>query len=47
MDKKQVKELKEALNESFTDAYIRNAGTLIHKLAEQFYEENNLKGKIW
>ena len=47
MDKERVKELKEELNESFTDAYIRNAGTLIHKLAEQFYKENNLRGKIY
>ena len=37
MDKERAKELKEELNESFTDAYIRNAGTLIHKLAEQFF----------
>ena len=47
MDKERAKELKEELNESFTDAYIRNAGTLIHKLAEQFFKENNLKGKIY
>lgn len=47
MDKERVKKLKEELNESFTDTYIRNAGILIHKLAEQFYEENQLKGKIY
>lgn len=47
MDKEQAKELKEELNESFTDEYIRNAGILIHGLAEQFYKENNLKGKIY
>ena len=47
MDKERAKELKEELNESFTDAYIRNAGTLIHKLTEQFFKENNLKGKIY
>lgn len=47
MDKEQMKKLKEVLNESFTDEYIRNAGMLIHKLAEQFYEENNLDGKIY
>ncbi|MCM1103010.1 MAG: hypothetical protein NC409_02795 [Clostridium sp.] len=47
MDKKQAKELKEELNKSFTDEYIRNAGMLIHRLAEQFYEENNLNGKIY
>lgn len=47
MDKEQVKKLKEELKESFTDEYIRNAGILIHKLAEQFYEGNNLSGKIY
>lgn len=47
MDKERVKKLKEVLNESFTDEYIRSAGTLIHKLAEQFYEENHLKGKVY
>ena len=47
MDKERAKKLKEELNESFTDEYIYNAGTLIHKFAEQFYNENNLKGKIY
>ncbi|MCI8517984.1 MAG: hypothetical protein HFG75_14140 [Hungatella sp.] len=47
MDKEWVKKLKEELNASFTDAYIHNAGTLIHKLAEQFYRENQLDGKIY
>ena len=41
MDKERAKKLKEELNESFTDEYIYNAGTLIHKFAEQFYNENN------
>lgn len=47
MDKGRMKELKEELNESFTDEYIHNAGILIHRLAEQFYEKNNLNGKIY
>ncbi len=47
MDKRQVDELKKELNKSFTDEYIRNAGKLIHRLAEKFYEENNLNGKIY
>lgn len=47
MDKERVKKLKEELNESFTDEYIRNAGTLIHELAGQFYVENHLEGKIY
>lgn len=47
MDKEQVKKLKEELNQSFTDAYIRNAGTFVHRLAERFYDENHLKGKIY
>ena len=47
MDKEREKELKEELNKSFTDEYIRNAGMLIHKLAEQFFEENRLEGKIY
>lgn len=47
MDKEQIKKLKEELNEAFTDEYIRNAGMLIHKLAEKFYEENKLDGIIY
>ncbi len=47
MDKKQIKKLKEELNASFTDEYIRNAGVLIHRLAERFYEENHLAGKVY
>ncbi len=47
MDEKKVKKLKEELNDSFSDEYIRNAGLLIHRLAERFYEENNLNGKVY
>ena len=47
MDKEQERKLKEELNESFTDDYIRNAGFLIHRTAEQFYEDNNLDGKVY
>lgn len=47
MDKERIKTLKEALRESFSDAYIRNAGTLIRELAGRFYEENKLEGKVY
>lgn len=47
MDKEEVKKLKEELNESFSDDYIRNAGILIHKLAEEFYRENKLEGSVY
>lgn len=47
MDKERVKKLKEELNDAFSDEYIRNAGVLIHKLAEEFYKENNLEGKVY
>ncbi len=47
MDTKQEKRLKEGLNESFTDDYIRNSGLLIHRFAEQFFEDNDLEGKVY
>lgn len=47
MDKEQVKKLKEELNESFSDDYIKNAGILVHRLAEVFYADNKLKGKVY
>lgn len=47
MDKEQAKKLKEELNESFSDEYINNAGVLIHKLAEEFFEKNELEGKVY
>lgn len=47
MDKEQERKLKEELNESFTDDYIRNAGLLIHRTAEQFCEDNDLDGKVY
>lgn len=47
MDKDEVRKLKEGLNESFSDEYIKNAGLLIHKLAEEFYQDNNLEGKVY
>lgn len=47
MDEKDIKKLKEELNESFSDAYIRNAGILIHKLAERFHDENQLEGQVY
>lgn len=47
MDKEEVKKLKEELNESFSDDYINNAGLLIHKLAEKFYQDNKLEGIVY
>lgn len=47
MDKEEIKKLKDELNESFSDEYIRNAGVLIHELAEEFYENNALEGKVY
>lgn len=47
MDKERVKELKEELNRSFTDEYIKNTGILIHTFAEAFYENNELEGKAY
>ena len=47
MDKIQTKTLAETLKESFTDEYIRGAGLLIRELAEKFYEDNKLEGKVY
>lgn len=47
MENEQTKTLKEELNASFTDDYIRNTGMFIHKLAEEFYEKRNLEGKVY
>lgn len=47
MDMERVKTLKEALNESFTDEYIRGAGTLIREFAKKFYKEKALEGKVY
>lgn len=47
MDIEQERQLKEELNQSFTDDYIKNSGILIHRLAEQFFEENHLDGKVY
>ena len=47
MDKDEAKKLKEELNESFSDEYIHNAGLLVHKLAEEFYHDNGLEGKVY
>lgn len=47
MDKEEVKKLKEELNESFSDEYINNAGLLVHNLAEEFYQNNELEGKVY
>lgn len=47
MDKEEVKKLKEELNESFSDEYIKNAGLLLHRLAEEFYKENMLEESVY
>lgn len=47
MDKGEAKKLKEELNESFSDEYINNAGLLVHKLAEEFHQDNELEGKVY
>lgn len=41
------KTLKEELNTTFSDEYIYNAGMLIHQMAEEFFEEQNLEGKVY
>lgn len=47
MEEKRSKTIQEELNESFTDEYIYSVGVLIHSLAEKFYEENRLEGKVY
>ena len=47
MDKGTSKNLREELHETFSDAYIENAGLLIHNLAEVYYNMNNLAGKVY
>lgn len=47
MEEKRKKTIQEELNESFSDEYIYNAGVLIHSLAEEFYIENHLEGKVY
>lgn len=47
MKDKTYKTLKEELNSTFTDEYIYNAGMLIHQMAEKFYDEQKLKGKVY
>lgn len=47
MGKEKAKKLKEELNESFSDDYIKNSGLLIHQLAEKFYQDHKLEGKVY
>lgn len=47
MEEKKCKTIQEELQESFSDEYIYNAGVLVHSLAEKFYEENELEGKVY
>lgn len=46
-EEEKKKKLKEELNESFSDDYIRNAGLLVHSLAEKFYKDTELEGKVY
>lgn len=47
MEDMTYKTLKEELNTTFSDEYIYNAGMLIHQMAEKFFEEQNLDGKVY
>ena len=47
MEEKKCNTIQEELNENFSNEYIYNAGVLIHSLAEKFYEENKLDGKVY
>ncbi len=47
MEDRNYKTLKEELNSTFSDEYIRNVSLLIHQMAEQFYEEQKLEGKVY
>lgn len=47
MDKREKTGLKEELNKSFSDEYIYAMGMMLHKMAENFYEEKGLEGKVY
>ena len=47
MEERTYKTLKEELNSTFTDEYIYNIGLLIHQMAEKFYAEQKLEGKVY
>lgn len=47
MEEKKSKTIQEELNENFTNEYIYNVGLLVHSLAEKFYEENELEGRVY
>lgn len=47
MEEKKSKTIQEELNENFTNEYIYNVGLLVHSLAEKFYEENELEGRVF
>lgn len=47
MENMTYKTLKEELNATFSDEYIYNAGVLIHQMAEEFFREQNLEGKVY
>lgn len=47
MEDRSYKTLKEELNSTFSDEYIKNVSLLIHQMAEQFYEEQKLEGEVY
>lgn len=47
MEDKTYKTLKEEINSAFSDEYIYNAGLLIHQMAEKFFDEQKLDGKVY
>ncbi len=47
MEDSTYRTVKEELNSIFTDEYIYNVGKLIHQMAEQFYDEQELNGKVY
>ena len=47
MEDKFYKTLKEELNNTFSDEYIYNVSLLIHQMAEEFYNEQKLNGKVY
>ena len=47
MEDKTYKTLNEELHSTFTDEYIYNAGMMIHQMAENFFDEQELEGKVY
>ena len=47
MEDKTYKTLEEEWNSTFSDEYIYNAGMLIRQMAEMFFDEQKLEGKVY